>query len=64
MALELVCGADFAWKLKCGAGPGDPGGFRGSVSAENPRKTGPKTSSQTAVRYPVPCDELGAARWP
>ena len=52
MASELVCGADFSCKLMCGAGPGDQGGSRGSDSAENHRKTGPKISSQTAFRYP------------
>jgi len=52
LALELVCGANFSWKLMCGAGPGDLGGSRGSASAENPRKTWPKISSQTAFRYP------------
>jgi len=36
----------------CGAGPGDLGGLRGSVSAENHGKTGPKVFSQTAFRYP------------
>jgi len=36
--LELVRGADFSWKLMCGAGPGDLGGSRGSNSAENPRE--------------------------
>ena len=54
MALELVCGADFSWKLMCGAGPGDLGGSRGSASAGNLGKTGPKISSQAAFRYPVP----------
>ena len=29
MALELVRGAGFSWKLMCGAGPGDLGGVRG-----------------------------------
>jgi len=29
MAFELVCGADFSWKLMCGAGPGDLGGCKG-----------------------------------
>jgi len=52
-ALELICGADFSCKLMCRAGPGDPGGSRGAASAENPRKTGPKISCQTAFRYPV-----------
>ena len=31
IALELICGAGFAWKLMCGAGPGDLGGSRGSA---------------------------------
>ena len=53
MASELVCGADFSCKLMCGAGPGDLGGARGSASAENPGKTGPKISSQTAFGCPV-----------
>ena len=35
MALELVSGADYSWKLKCGAGPGDLGVSRGSASAKN-----------------------------
>jgi len=52
LALESVCGADFSWKVMCGAGPGDLGGSRGSASTENPKKTGPKISSQTALRYP------------
>ena len=52
LALESVCGADFSWKVMCGAGPGDLGGSRGSASTENPKKTGPKISSQTAFRYP------------
>ena len=51
-ALDLACGADFSCKLMCGAGP-DLGESRGSASAENPGKTGPKISSQTAFRYPV-----------
>ena len=61
MALELVCGADFSLKWMCGAGPSDLGRSRGPVSAENPRKTGPKISSQTAFRYPVVklVDKLG-----
>ena len=29
MASELVCRADFSWKLLCGAGPGDLGGVPG-----------------------------------
>jgi len=37
-ALELVSGADFSWKLMCGADPGDLGGARGSISAGNPGK--------------------------
>ena len=53
MALEWVCGADFSCNLMCGAGPGDLGGSRGSISAGNPRKTGPEISSQTACRYPI-----------
>ena len=53
LALELVCGAVFLWKLVCRAGPGDLGGSWGSVSAENPGKTGPEISSQIAFRYPV-----------
>ena len=52
-ALELVRGADFSWELMCRGGPGDLGGSRGSASAENPGKTGPKISSQTAFRYPA-----------
>ena len=48
LALESACEADFSWKLMCGAGPGDLGGSRVSASAENPGKTGPKISSQTA----------------
>ena len=51
-ALELVYGADFSWRLICGAGPGDLGGSRGSISAKVLGKTGPKISSQTAFRYP------------
>ena len=60
-ALEWVCGADFSWKLMCGKGPGDLEESRGSLSAENPKKTGPKISSQTAFRYPVVqlADKLG-----
>ena len=53
MALEFVRVADFSCKLMCGAGPGDLGGSRGSPSAENPRKTGPEISSQTAFKYPA-----------
>ena len=52
LALELVCGADFPCKLMCGAGPGDLGGSRGSISAGNPMKTGLKIYSHTACRYP------------
>jgi len=52
MAVELVCKADFSCKLICGAGPGDLEGSRGSISIENPGKTGPKISSQTAFKYP------------
>jgi len=52
-ALELVCGADFSRTLMWEAGPGDLGGSRGSDSAENPRKTGPKMSSQIAFRCPA-----------
>ena len=37
-ALELVRGADFPWKLMCGAGPGDLGVSRVSMSAENTGK--------------------------
>jgi len=44
LALDLVCGADFSWKLMSGAGPGDLEGSRGSESAETPRKTWPKLS--------------------
>ena len=36
LALELISGADFSWKLKCEAGPGDLGGSRGSVWAQSP----------------------------
>ena len=36
--------ANFSWKLKCGAGPGDPRGSRGSVLPEISRKTGPNIS--------------------
>ena len=54
LGLEVVRGADFSWKLMCGAGPGDLGGSRGSASAENPGKTVPKVSSQTAFRYSAP----------
>ena len=43
-AFELVCGADFSWKLMCGEGPGDLEGSRGSDPAVNPRKTGPTNS--------------------
>ena len=57
LALALVCGADFLWKLMCGAGPGDLGGSRGSTSANNHWKSGPKSSSQTAFRYPAPGGE-------
>jgi len=53
MALELVCGAGFSCELMCGAGPGDLRGSRGSVSAENPGRTGPKISSHIAFRYPA-----------
>ena len=51
-ALELVHGLDFSRKLMCGAGPGDLGGSRGPDSADNPGKTGPKISGQTAFKYP------------
>ena len=36
----------------CGAGPGDLGGSRGSLSAGNPRQTWPGISSQSAFKYP------------
>jgi len=49
MALELVCGADFSWKLMCRADPGDLGAPRGSDSAGTRGKTGPRISSQTAL---------------
>ena len=52
IALEMVCGADFACKFTCGAGPGDLGGSPGSVPGENPGNTGPEVSGQTAFRYP------------
>ena len=61
IALELVRFADFSCILMCGAGPGDLGGSRGSASAENPRTTGPKISSQTAFRYPARSDKLSFA---
>ena len=40
MALELVCGADFSWKLICGAVPCDLGRSRGAASAEISGKPG------------------------
>jgi len=36
----------------CGAGPGDLGESRGADQAENPGKTGPNISGQTAFKYP------------
>ena len=51
MALELVSGADFWCKLMSRAGPVDLGGVMGSNSGLKPRKTGPKTFSQTAFKY-------------
>ena len=53
LALELVCGADCSCILMCRAGPGDLEGSRGLISAQNPWKTGPKISSQTAFRHPA-----------
>ena len=67
LALDFVCGADFSRKLSCGAGVGNLRGSRvsesaeshrktgptGAGSAENPCKTGPKQSSQTALGCPV-----------
>ena len=55
LALELVCGPDFSWKLTCGAGPGDLGGGPGGrLRPKIQEKTDPKISSQTAFRYPAP----------
>jgi len=62
MDLELVCGADFSWKLMCGAGPGDLGGSRGSLSVENPWKSGPTISGQTAFRYLTICS-ISETNW-
>ena len=53
LVLELVCGSDFSCKLMCRAGPRRSRGVPGSISTENPGKTGPKISSQTAFRYPA-----------
>ena len=41
-----------SWRLTCGAGPGDLGGSRGSISAEISWKNGPKVSGQAAFRHP------------
>jgi len=46
LTLELVCGADFSWKLMCGAGPGGLGGSRGPVTAENAGKPGRKSPAR------------------
>jgi len=43
----------------CGDGPGDLGVSRGSASAENHWKAGPKMSSQTAFRYPATAEKGG-----
>ena len=40
MALELVCGADFSWKLMCRAGPGDLRGPGGRLRPKSPGKPG------------------------
>jgi len=47
-ALHLVRGADFSWKLMCGAGPSDLGGPGVGFGRES-REDRP---SQTAFRYP------------
>ena len=39
LALGLVCGAHFSWKLMCGAGPGDLGWSPGVGFGRNPGKT-------------------------
>jgi len=59
MALEWVSGADFSCTLMCGAGPGDLGGSRGSVSAQNPGKPGRKSPARLplgsqSTTYPPP----------
>jgi len=46
----------------CGAGPGDLRASQGSASAENPRRTEPKISSQTAFRYPRSYLSLSVSR--
>ena len=51
LALELVCGTDFSFKLMCGAGPGDLRGSWGSVSAKNLGKPGRKSPA----RLPSEC---------
>ena len=50
LTLELVCGADFQWKLMCGAGPGDLGGSQGAIAAEISRETVPKMAGCEVVR--------------
>ena len=64
LALGLVSGADFLWKLMSGAGPGDLGGSCGSDSAENRRNAGPEISSQTAFRLPAWARRVACVRIP
>ena len=52
LALELVCGANFSWKLMCGAGPGDLRESGGRLRAKTTGKTVPKVSSLAAFRNP------------
>jgi len=60
-ALELVCGADFSWTLMCGAGPANLGGSRGSASAENHGKIGPKKLEPDRLQVPSYFADTGSA---
>ena len=50
--LELVCGADFSWKLMCGAGPGDLGGSRGRFRQKFQAKPGRKFTARGPLKGP------------